>query len=163
MKTEQERFEDVLDMVRILHKGKNGMYGSSFESLLNDEGLIAGFIPIANKFHRIREIKNLLGNDYKGMPSEKDENLVAALEDSALDIGVYGLKLYAWLQLQKNEPTITLDTLKADKITLDTLKADKIVSTTNPNNHWIMKAIKEKDEADEIKYIRNDKNENFSD
>ena len=101
MKTEQERFEDVLDMVRILHKGKNGMYGSSFESLLNDEGLIAGFIPIANKFHRIREIKNLLGNDHKGIPSEKDEALLSALEDSALDIGVYGLKLYTWLQSQK--------------------------------------------------------------
>lgn len=124
MRSEQERFEEVLEIVRLLHKDKNDNYGSSFERLLNDEGIIAGFIPLANKLHRIRELKNRLGNDHDGIPNSKgDEDILRALEDSALDIGVYGLKLYTWLLNQKKK-RVNYDTTVGTPIMKELMNKD---------------------------------------
>ena len=85
MTEEVRRFNELLDEMKVLHEAKNNMYGSSYERLIEEEGLI-----LANKIHRAKRLIDLLSDTH--LSDKMRHDLEDSLEDSLLDLGNYAFK-----------------------------------------------------------------------
>ena len=70
-------FENIVNELVELQKAKNGDYGDSFSRNVEKYGLLAGLIPIANKFNRLEQ---LITN---GNQQVKSESIEDTLKDQA--------------------------------------------------------------------------------
>lgn len=70
-------FEQIVNELVDIQKAKNADYGDSFSRNIDKYGLIAGLIPIANKFHRLEQ---LITN---GNQQVKSESIEDTLKDQA--------------------------------------------------------------------------------
>jgi len=89
VKTDVEKFHEIVMYMEDLYKKKNSNYGNSFSKLFNDLGPIAGIVPLHNKLDRITNL-------VKG-----GQNNFESLEDSLIDLANYAILNLIELQKQK--------------------------------------------------------------
>lgn len=90
MEKNVEQFKEVCDSITEIYAMKNHDYGNSFDSTLNEFGLIAGVVRMNDKMNRI---KTLVKKDAK----IKDESI----RDTLLDLATYCIMTSIWIDNNK--------------------------------------------------------------
>ena len=74
------RFENIAKELVKLQKDKNLYYGESYSKNVSKYGLIAGLIPISNKFNRLEILCN-------------NPHVVESIEDTLKDLACYAIMM----------------------------------------------------------------------
>ena len=90
-------FKYICSEIVDLHERKNSDYGNSFSRNIKKYGLLAGLIPIANKFHRLEQ---LIINGNNKVKSE-------SIEDTLIDNASYCIMLLAEIREMNKEKYVS--------------------------------------------------------
>lgn len=87
IKTDEDRFKDIIDSMLDLYKKKNSDYGNSFEQSLDEEGLSASRIRLGDKWNRFKELS-------KNKTAQVNNESV---RDTLIDMANYAILTVIWL------------------------------------------------------------------
>lgn len=83
----ENTFEQITTQMNQIYQAKNKDYGNSFNSTLDDFGLVAGVVRLFDKINRIKTL-------CKGQKAEVKESL----EDTFLDLANYSVMCLMWIR-----------------------------------------------------------------
>lgn len=88
----EKQFKDIVSKMTETFIAKNKDYGNSFDETLNDEGIVASRVRIADKFNRFKQLS-------KGQTAMvADESIT----DTLLDMANYAIMTVMWMDGNKN-------------------------------------------------------------
>lgn len=89
----EKQFKDIVSKMTETFIAKNKDYGNSFDETLNDEGIVASRVRIADKFNRFKQLS-------KGQTAMvADESIT----DTLLDMANYAIMTVMWMDGKKND------------------------------------------------------------
>lgn len=91
---EYEIHEVLVELEKTLIS-KNKDYGNSFDSQMDEFGIVAGVIRITDKYNRLKQLSK---------PNHEQQVNDEALIDTVKDLCGYSSLLYRWLKNQENKP-----------------------------------------------------------
>lgn len=96
MKTNVEKFRELVAEMSETYEKKNADYGDSFGDSLNEFGLVAGVVRLGDKFNRIKSL------------SKQDARVKSeSIRDTLLDLANYAVMCTLWLdKQQKPQPKV---------------------------------------------------------
>ena len=91
-----ESFKALTAEMAKLYEEKNKNYGDSFNTSLNEDGLLVTKIRLGDKYNRLVSL----------LKQKKNGTVEESLRDTLIDLANYAIMSVMWMDNQKNQPTL---------------------------------------------------------
>lgn len=96
-----EKFGEICDRMLELHRGKDAMYGSSFEDGMEEFGVVSSLVRLNDKMNRLKSLYRssvASGVDFVGMGGYGE-----SVRDTLIDLANYAVMTLAYLEGKDSE------------------------------------------------------------